>query len=82
MDLDKNTAWDSRSSRVTNQFSKECRALCDENPFSLSNPLARVLDDLMTELWDMGFSQTDISQAFSEAVERIPHYAAGEDCGK
>ena len=34
---------------------------------------------LMTELWDQGFSQTEIREAFEAALAAMPDYAAGEE---
>ena len=33
----------------------------------------------MTELWDKGFSQSEISRAFEGAIADMPRYAAGEE---
>ena len=32
---------------------------------------------LMTELWDRGFSQTEIREAFEAALVDLPRYAEG-----
>jgi len=34
---------------------------------------------LMTELWDQFFSQTEIRNAFNEALDDMNRYAAGEE---
>lgn len=34
---------------------------------------------LITELWDHGFSQTEIREAFEAALAELPRYAAGEE---
>lgn len=41
--------------------------------------LPKAINCLMTELWDKGFSQTEIRQAFNAAVTDMPRYAAGEE---
>jgi hypothetical protein len=33
----------------------------------------------MTELWDKGFSQTEIREAFTAAVTDMARYATGEE---
>ncbi len=37
------------------------------------------MTQLMTELWDQGFSQTEIREAFEAALVAMPDYAAGEE---
>jgi hypothetical protein len=34
---------------------------------------------LMTELWDRGFSQSEIGEAFESALIDMPRYAPGEE---
>lgn len=43
------------------------------------NPLDIVMNDLMTELWDRGFSQSEIRTAFGGALGDMDRYAAGEE---
>lgn len=38
-----------------------------------------MINTLMTELWDNGFSQTEIRVAFEEAIRDLPRYAAGQE---
>lgn len=33
----------------------------------------------MTELWDWNFSQTEIREAFAQALARMNGYAAGQE---
>ena len=35
------------------------------------------MNTLMTELWDRGFSQTEIASAFERAVAAMPRYTGG-----
>jgi hypothetical protein len=37
------------------------------------------MNDLMTELWDNGFSQSETRSAFEKAFADMPRYAAGEE---
>jgi len=43
------------------------------------DPAGFMLNTLMTELWDRGFSQTEIRKAFTDAVEDMNRYAAGQE---
>ena len=47
----------------------------------LPTTLTQHVNDLMTELWDNGFSQTEIREAFEDAVRDMPRYAAEERYG-
>ena len=49
------------------------------NPWPDIPLLRAALNYLMTELWDRGFSQTEIREAFDDAVDDLPRYAAGEE---
>lgn len=80
MKLDQQTIWNSRVTDLGHNFSVTCRELCDENPVKLENPLEDVMVTTMTELWDRGFSQTEVRNAFESAIGDLPRYAAGEEC--
>jgi hypothetical protein len=41
--------------------------------------LDMVVNALMTEFWDQGFSQTEIRHAFMSAVSDMDRYAAGNE---
>lgn len=79
MDLDAETQWVADSSDLGSDFARGCRKLCHENPSRHAAPLDHIMITMMTELWDIGFSQTEIRNAFSEAVRDITRYAAGEE---
>lgn len=79
MELDKETQWVANYCDLANHFTQECRKLCDENPSNHEDPLGYIMNCTMTELWDFGFSQTEIRNAFLEAVKDMPRYAAGEE---
>jgi len=64
---------------LASDFSANCRRLCDENPSKLADPLTHIFNDLMTELWDLGFTQTEIRRAFLGAIDDMDRYAAGEE---
>jgi SOS response regulatory protein OraA/RecX len=44
-----------------------------------SSAASQAINYLMTELWDKGFSQSEIREAFNAAVADMPRYAAGEE---
>ena len=58
-------------------FGEECAKFRDENPYSDRNALNVIINTLMTELWDRGFSQTEIRTAFQDALGDMNRYAAG-----
>ncbi len=64
---------------AVNQFGLSLKALHQTNPWPDSPLLARAMNHLMTELWDHGFSQTEIREAFESAVADMPRYAADEE---
>lgn len=70
--------WEGKCTEEAHAFAKRCAQLYAENPYS-ERPLERIINDLMTELWDMGFSQTEISTAFLDAMAGMPRYAAGAE---
>ena len=41
--------------------------------------LEQAINTLATELWDRGFSLTEIRQAFEAAAADLPRYAAGQE---
>ena len=79
MDLDSETQWVVDSSDLGRNFARGSRKLCDENACKYAAPLDFILKSMMTELWDFGFSQTEIRNAFAAAVEDMPRYAAGAE---
>lgn len=56
---------------------------CDElRSFNTSvgrDPAGHLVNYLMTELWDHGFSQSEIRTAFTDALSDLNRYAAGEE---
>ncbi len=79
MELDEETIWSTNVTDASHDFAETARRLCDENPSELADPLMRIMNDTMTELWDRGFSQTEIRQAFLGAVSDLDRYASGEE---
>lgn len=76
---DPNDAWQLRSSDTVWRFGQDLKALHDTNPWPDQALLTTAMESLMTELWDVGFSQTEIRSAFDAALAAMPRYAAGEE---
>ena len=53
---------------VAADLAKRCRALQDMKGWASEDALGKVINFLMTELWDQSFSQTDIREAFEASV--------------
>jgi hypothetical protein len=64
---------------VAGELALSCRRLRETNSPSGDDALAFVVNALMTEFWDQGFSQTEIRKAFMEALADMNRYAAGEE---
>ena len=79
MELDDETSWATRAVDTGNTFAANCRNLCNENPSKYADPLSKIMNDTMTELWDHGFSQTEIRHAFLGAIDDLPRYAANKE---
>jgi hypothetical protein len=60
-------------------FGEQCAKFRDHNGYSEIVPLDDIIITLMTELWDRGFSQTQIRTAFESALKDMNRYAAGEE---
>ncbi|MBS0219682.1 MAG: hypothetical protein JSR91_02975 [Proteobacteria bacterium] len=70
--------WEGQCLDEARAFALRCVALRDSNPYGRP-PLEVIMVDLMTELWDRSFSQTEIRMAFEQAISELPQYAAGEE---
>jgi hypothetical protein len=72
--------WEGRCYGAAKIFAGQCADFAKSNPYgNLIDPLGTLINTLMTELWDNGFSQTEIRTAFEEAIVDMPRYAAGEE---
>lgn len=71
--------WQDRSMSAVQEFSDALKMLSQSNPWPDQPLLPRALNQLMTELWDQGFSQSEIREAFEGAVADMPRYAAGDE---
>jgi len=70
--------WEGRRYKASYEFALKCKMLRDSNPYD-EPALKHIADDLLTELWDRGFSVSEIKAAFEWALSVLPRYAAGED---
>jgi hypothetical protein len=71
--------WQDRSMAAVHHFGLALKELHRSNPWPNLPLLPRAMNDLMTELWDHGFSQSEIRRAFEDAVADMPRYAGGEE---
>lgn len=76
---DRNDGWQSRWLDAVYQLAATLKDLERANPWPDRPLLPQAMNYLMTELWDRGFSQTQIRQAFEKAVADMPRYAAGDE---
>jgi hypothetical protein len=70
--------WEGQCADAAYEFALRCAELVTQNPHNLVSPLNDIINDLMTELWDRNFSQSEIRTAFEEAIKYMPDYAAEE----
>ena len=70
--------WEGRCFNAAYEFGRACTDLTKSNPYGDQvDPLGTLINTLMTESWDNGFSQTEIRTAFETAILDMPRYAAG-----
>lgn len=74
-----NDAWQTRSYNAAADFAAAVKALHETNPWPEHVLLDQAINTLMTELWDRGFSPTEIRSAFESATLDMPRYAAGQE---
>jgi hypothetical protein len=81
-DDDAETAWQGRIYEAAANFGFEIREATDTNPFgpdAHAPALKWMVGVFATELWDCGFSQSEIGEAFETALAKLGPYAAGEE---
>ena len=74
---EQDTPWEGLCPDAGSAFARKCADL-DNNPYEF-DALERIINTLMTELWDSGFSQSEIRTAFEKVILDMPRYAAGEE---
>ena len=71
--------WQDRWMAEVYQLGVTLAAMQKDNPWPGDPLLPEAINYLMTELWDRGFSQTEIREALDAAIHNLPLYAAGEE---
>lgn len=79
MDDDEQDAWQIKNGLLVQAFARGLVRQHLTNPFEEYAVINELLNDVMTILWDHGFSQTAIREAYENAVEDLPRYAAGQE---
>jgi hypothetical protein len=75
---DDDIPWEGRCYEAAWTFGRQCADFTKSNPYGIQvDPQEQLINTLMTELWDNGFSHSEIRTAFEEAVRNMPCYAAG-----
>jgi len=76
---DPKDAWQVEADDAVWRLGQTLHSLHRANPWPDRPLLPSAMTQLMTELWDQGFSQTEIREAFEAALVAMPDYAAGEE---
>ena len=72
-------AWSDNWLAAVRAFSDKLRELHITNPWPEQPLLPQAMIYLMTELWDGCFSQTEIREAYLEAISEMPQYTSGQE---
>jgi hypothetical protein len=76
---DETDEWQSRWMNAVYEVASTLKDCEGANPWPERPLLPQAMNYLMTELWDRGFSQTEIKHAFDDAVADMPRYGAGDE---
>lgn len=76
---DNDDVWQDRWMTEICQLGTALAEMEKQNPWPNIPLLPEAMKYLMTELWDRGFSQTEVRNAFNAATHDLPLYAAGEE---
>ena len=71
--------WTDRWLAAVYDFSVGISELDRINPWPDKPLLPKAMNTLMTDLWDSGFSQAQIRDAFEKAILDMPRYTAGRE---
>ena len=75
---DEDIPWEAGYLRDGHAFAERCAHYRDSNPYG-QPALEAIMVYVATELWDRGFSRSEIKSAFEKGVELLASYAAGEN---
>ncbi len=64
---------------IAADLAAQCRQLREMDVSVSETALEQVVETLMTEFWDQGFSQADIRRAFMAALDDMNRYAGGRE---
>jgi len=71
--------WQDESLTAVHKFGEALTGLHQSNPWPGIPLLPSAINHLMTELWDRGFSRSEIRDAFESAVADLPRYSADNE---
>ena len=71
--------WQTALYEAVYRCSVSLKELHRTNPWPEQAVIDQAINTLATELWDRGFSLTEIMTAFTDAAADLPRYAAGEE---
>lgn len=60
-------------------FAKKCRSVEEHTPAQAETELGGLVEYLITELWDNGFSVAEVSAAFEAAAKNVRRYAGPDE---
>lgn len=63
------------ASGAARDFARTCRTVEEHAPADAGTALDELINELMTELWDNGFSTSEIRVAFEAAAQDVGRYA-------
>ncbi|OYU33662.1 hypothetical protein [Novosphingobium sp. PASSN1] len=76
---DSDDKWQDAGLAAVQAFATELRALHQSNPWPNIPLMPQAMAYLMTELWDRGFTQTQIREGFEAALVELPKYTLGDE---
>ena len=71
--------WQTALYEASNRYAVTLSELNKTNPWPDIPVIGHAINTLGTELWDRCFSVTEIANAFREAADDLPRYAAGDE---
>ncbi len=78
-DYDPDDRWQDEWMEAVYRIAETFKEKHQSNPWPHIPVLPEAMKYLMTELWDRGFSQTEIREAFETAILDMPTYTADQE---